>query len=110
MIYSIILGVLTVLGFWASGEMEDLIKQKDASCIVIDEVVGGMIAFFMLPLTPAVLFTGYFLFRAFDMFKIYPVNKFEELKGGRGVMMDDVFAGLYTNITMQIAIRLTGVA
>ena len=43
------------------------------------------------------------------MFKIYPVNKFEEMKGGVGIMMDDLFAGLYTNIIMHLAIRFAGV-
>jgi len=75
---------------------------------VIDEVAGVMLAFFLLPLTPAVAVTTFFLFRAFDMFKIYPVNKFEEIEGSAGVMLDDLFAGLYTNITMQIAVRWAG--
>jgi len=83
--------------------------QKDPSCVVIDEVSGIMIAFFMLPMVWPVSIITFFLFRAFDMFKIYPVNKFEEMKGGTGIMMDDIIAGLYTNITMQIAIRLAQV-
>jgi phosphatidylglycerophosphatase A len=44
------------------------------------------------------------------MFKIYPVNKFEHLQGSRGVMLDDFFAGVYTNLTMQAATRLAGIA
>ena len=46
----------------------------------------------MLPPTPAVIMSAYFLFRAFDMFKIYPANKFEEMGGGFGIMMDDIVA------------------
>ena len=107
-VYFLILIVVTVLGFKVSDRMEEIMGQKDPSCIVIDEVSGVMIAFFLLPFTPAIILTAFFLFRAFDMFKIYPVNKFEELKGGRGVMMDDIVAGIYTNITMHIAIRLAG--
>lgn len=101
--------IITILGFAVSGPMEKLMQKKDPSCIVIDEVSGIMIAFFLLPLTPAVVITAFFLFRAFDMFKIYPVNKFEEIKGGTGVMMDDIVAGIYTNITMHIAVRLSGI-
>jgi phosphatidylglycerophosphatase A len=48
------------------------------------------------------------LFRAFDMFKIWPANKFEDMGGSRGIMMDDVMAGIYTNIVLQIATRLAG--
>ena len=69
---------------------------------MIDEVAGMMVAFFLLPVKWPVIITAFFLFRAFDMFKIYPVNKFEGIEGGAGVMMDDLIAGLYTNIVMQI--------
>jgi len=100
---------VTILGFMVSGRMEEILDQKDPGCIVIDEVAGVMIAFFLLPLTPVVIVTAFFLFRAFDMFKIYPVNKFEQLKGSTGVMMDDVIAGVYTNIVMQVAIRWAGI-
>ena len=51
-----------------------------------------------------VMWTAFFLFRAFDMFKIYPINKLEERGGGAGIMLDDIVAGIYTNIIMQIAL------
>jgi len=108
-IYILILAVVTVLGFKASGRMEKILDRKDPGCIVIDEVAGIMIALLLLPLTPAVVITAFFLFRAFDMFKIYPVNKFEQLEGSSGVMIDDIFAGIYTNIVMQIAVRWAGI-
>ena len=98
--------VITILGFWSAGKMEKFVGEKDPSCVVIDEVTGVMIAFFMLPWNWSIVWTAFFLFRAFDMFKIYPANKFESLPGAIGVMMDDVIAGIYTNITMQIAIFL----
>lgn len=100
--------LITLIGFAVSGRMEKLLGEKDAGCIVIDELSGVLLAFFALPLTPAVILTTFFLFRAFDMFKIYPVNKFERLGGAFGVMADDLWAGLYTNITMQLAIRWAG--
>lgn len=100
---------VTVVGFTVSGRAEKAIGKKDPGCIVIDEVAGVMIAFYMLPATPAVFWTGFFLFRAFDMFKIYPANKLEGLKGSRGIMLDDIIAGVYTNIVMQIAIRWAGI-
>jgi len=108
-LYGILFAVITLTGFFVSDRVEKSTGKKDPSFIVIDEVSGAMLAFFMLPATPAVLITAFFLFRAFDMFKIYPVNKFEPLAGGVGVMMDDIIAGVYTNLTMQIAIRLAGI-
>lgn len=107
-IYLLLIFLVSALGFLVSGKMEILTKQKDPSCVVIDEVAGCMIAFFMLPVNWAVLITAYFLFRAFDMFKIYPANKLEEKAGSVGIMMDDIVAGLYTNIVMHISIRIVG--
>ena len=101
--------VITVLGFALSGRAEKVIGKKDPGCIVIDEVAGVMIAFFMLPTTLPVFWTGFFLFRAFDMFKIYPGNKFEGLPGSAGIMMDDIVAGLYTNVVMHLALRWAGI-
>jgi len=97
--------LITGLGFYVSGPMERIQGEKDPSCVVIDEVAGVMLAFFMLPLQWPVLVTGFFLFRAFDMFKIYPANLWEKKKGGVGIMMDDILAGLYTHVVMHIAIR-----
>lgn len=107
--YGIVFVFVTWLGFKASGIMEGLRREKDPGCIVIDEVSGVMLAFMALPWRFDVFWATYFLFRAFDMFKIYPANRFEKIPGGTGIMMDDIMAGIYTNIVMQIALRLTGI-
>ncbi len=106
-LYLMCVAALAAIGFFVGGKMEKILAEKDPGCIVIDEVVGVLIAFFMLPLTWPVLITAFFLFRAFDMFKIYPVDKFEDLEGGTGIMMDDVIAGLYTNLVMHSALWLS---
>jgi len=106
--YILVTIAVIFIGFKVSGCTERYLKQKDPSCIVIDEVAGALIAFFMLPLNTSVIVTTYLLFRAFDMFKLYPVNKFDEKDGSFGIMMDDIFAGIYTNIIMHIAIRFAG--
>ena len=103
--YTVLTAVITIIGFKVSGQLETILNKKDPSCVVIDEVAGVLIAFFILPLTPTIIIVTFFLFRAFDMFKIYPVNKFEEMKGSAGIMMDDLIAGVYTNLIMQLAIR-----
>ncbi len=107
--YAAVFLVITAVGFGVGGRIERMLKEKDPSCVVIDEVAGSLIAFYMLPLSLPVFLTAFFLFRAFDMFKIYPVNKMEELPGGAGIMLDDLFAGIYTNIVMHLALRLAGV-
>jgi len=101
--------IFTRLGFMVSARMEKIVGKKDPGCVVIDEVSGVMISYFMLPFNWPVVFTTFFLFRAFDMFKIYPANIMEERGGSFGIMMDDIVAGIYTNIVMQVAIRLAGI-
>ncbi len=97
--------VITVLGFLFSGKMEKIEGAKDPSCVVIDEVSGVMIAFFLLPPSFSVWITAFFLFRAFDMFKIFPGNFFEKKQGSFGIMMDDVVAGLYARIIIYFALQ-----
>ena len=107
-VYSILLLVLFVLGVVASGIVEKQLNQKDPGIVVIDEVVGVMIALWGLPVMWSVIIIGFFLFRAFDMFKIYPINKLEAQPGGWGIMLDDCMAGVYTNIILRIALRCAG--
>lgn len=108
-VYLIVFAAVTAVGFLVSGRMERLTGQKDHPSIVIDEVAGALLALFYLPVSPAVSITAFFLFRAFDMFKIPPADVLEEKPGGVGVMMDDLIAGLYANLVMQAAVRLAGV-
>jgi len=107
-VFSILLVVLLALGIMTSGILEKQMKQKDPGIIVIDEVVGVMIALWGLPLIWSVMICGFFLFRAFDMFKIYPINRLEAQPGGWGIMLDDCMAGVYTNIVLRIALHCAG--
>ena len=106
--YTIVMVVLLVLGIMTTGIVEKQMNRKDPGCLVIDEVVGVMIALWGLPLMWSVMICGFFLFRAFDMFKIYPINKLEAQPGGWGIMLDDCMAGVYTNIILRIALRCAG--
>lgn len=84
---------LTGLGIWASTEAEHVLGQKDASVIVIDEIVGVLIALWGLSIGQLIPIVAAFgLFRLFDIIKPWPA--LERLPRGWGVMMDDVFAGL----------------
>lgn len=108
-VYGLVFAIITMLGFMASGQMEKFTGKKDPGCVVIDEVSGMMIAFFMLPFEWPVMISAFFLFRAFDMFKIYPAYKMESLPGAAGIMMDDIVAGIYTNLVMQVTLKFTGI-
>ena len=103
--YGAVVAVLGLMGVWASTEAEQLLGQKDASVIVIDEVVGILLALWSVSLDryiPVVL--GFGLFRLFDIIKPWPA--LERLPQGWGVMMDDVFAGVMAQGVLRVLIWL----
>jgi phosphatidylglycerophosphatase A len=87
-----------IVGIWASSRVERL-WGHDAQRIVIDEVVGQMIALGIAAgrhrLSPFYIVLGFALFRLFDIVKPFPIRRLERFKGGLGVIADDVGAGLY---------------
>jgi len=106
-LYTILLVVVIALGFLVCAAAEKIFQEKDSSKIVIDEVAGLLLAFWALPqLNLTLVIIGFFLFRALDAFKVYPANKLEEIPGSIGIMGDDLVAGLYTNIVLQIITRV----
>ncbi len=84
------------LGVWASGRAEEFFGRKDPGQVVIDEVVGQMIAFLARP-NPSWkwLLLGFLSFRVFDVLKPFPAGRAERARGGWGIMLDDVVAGAY---------------
>lgn len=98
--------VLFVLGGILCQKAEAFFKKKDASHIVIDEVVGFMITMLWVPVTVQNLFCGFLLFRFFDVLKPYPIHVIDShMKNGWGVMLDDVLAGVYGNIILQLVLK-----
>jgi len=91
------------LGIWTANVLEEK-YEKDASCIVIDEVVGMWIALLLIPHDWRYFLAALVLFRIFDISKILFIKKAENLKGGLGVMTDDVVAGVYSNLLLQLFI------
>jgi len=85
----------------------------DARPIVIDEVAGMFVSLCFLPMdrvgSPGAIIIGAFLlFRVFDIVKPYPARSFQEFRGGWGITMDDVAAGVYANVCMRLASVLAG--
>lgn len=87
-----------ILGIWASSRIETLSGKKDPSSVVIDEIAGQWIALIAIPPDFILYAAGFILFRLADIFKPWPVSWAESLPGGFGVMMDDVFAGIYAGL------------
>ncbi len=97
--------LVTAIGIWTAGEAEKLLGKKDARSIVIDEIAGYLISMILVPSGWGFIIAGFFVFRFFDVVKPWPLNRLQDLHGGWGVMLDDVGAGIYTNIVLQIAIH-----
>jgi phosphatidylglycerophosphatase A len=92
-----------VLGIWASHWMIGKIGVQDPACIVWDEFIGQWIALLCLPKTLFWYTIGFALFRLFDIIKKGPVGWVDKhFKGGFGVMMDDVLAGVLALLVGQI--------
>lgn len=95
--------ILFFLGIRSADVLETK-YEKDASCIVIDEVVGMWISVLLIPHDWHYFLAALVLFRIFDISKVLFIKKAENLKGGLGVMADDVVAGFYSNILLQLFI------
>jgi phosphatidylglycerophosphatase A len=89
--------VLFALGIWASGVYCREAGIGDPGAIVIDEVVGQFLTLTVTTAAPLWFAIGFFLFRLFDVVKPWPASWADrEVKGGLGVMLDDVFAAVYS--------------
>ncbi len=101
---ALLVTVLLILGaVWAAHLVEQQLGAKDPGCIVIDEIAGMCVALLGMPLTWTTGLAGFFLFRIFDIVKPPPARQLErKLSGGWGVVMDDVAAGLMTNIVLRV--------
>jgi len=102
--YLVICVFVTLLGTWAAGHAEEILGKKDASPIVIDEIAGYLVSMFLVPQGWLFVIAGFFLFRLFDIIKPYPLMRIQDLHGGWGVMLDDIGAGIYSNIVLQAVI------
>ena len=98
----VVMGIFMV-GLWASELYTQGSKDKDPSCIVIDEVLGMVMVLACTPHTPMWFLIGFLAFRVFDIVKVFPVNFIDRhAPGGLGVMLDDVAAALYAILVVQI--------
>ena len=92
-----------VVGCLLAGSAEKILDQADAGPIVIDEFVGMFITLIAAPSHPAAWIIGFLLFRFFDVLKPFPCSWFDtNIHGGFGIMMDDVVAGIYALLCLQL--------
>lgn len=99
--FIVLIVVVALLGIYATNKLEQE-WGKDPSKVVIDELVGVWIAMVFVPFSWLNLLLAFGLFRFFDIAKPLGVRKMEQFKGGLGVMADDVLAGIYANLALQL--------
>ena len=95
--------LVTALGFAVCTRAEKALGKKDHKYMVIDDFAGMLVTFLFVPFDWRVLWAGFFLFRMFDMLKVFPANWMEKQYGSLGVVGDDLVAGIYANIILRIA-------
>lgn len=102
------LAALTIpVAIWIAGEAEKILGTKDPGAIVIDEFVGMVLTLAGLPFNAATAGLGFVLFRILDIAKPFPIRFLErKFKGGTGIVLDDVAAGIIANITLRIILQL----
>ena len=94
--------LVTAAGVPLATAAEKRLGRKDSGIITIDEVAGYLVAMSFLPLDWLYLGLAFFLFRFFDVVKPWPISRTQKWKGGWGVMADDVLAGVFTNVLLQV--------
>ena len=101
-IYMAVLVLMFVVGVWICEASASRLGLDDPSGIVWDEWVGYLVTMLMAPKGWHWVLLGFVLFRLFDIWKPYPIYWFDQqVKGGMGIMVDDIIAGLYALIIIQ---------
>jgi phosphatidylglycerophosphatase A len=102
-LYFFILTVVSiVLALSLSGRAEKIFAQRDSQKIIIDDFSGMLLSFLFIPYSFKIAVAGFFFFRFFDVLKIPPANLLDEQRGAKGIVGDDIVAGIYTNLALRI--------
>ena len=98
-----------LIGIWVCSQTAKDIGIEDHSGIVWDEFVGMWLTLLLAPPGWAWILIGFCLFRTFDILKPWPINWVDRhVKGGLGIMLDDVLAGIMAVLCMQAIAILAG--
>ena len=107
--YGAVVAFLFLLGVWACARTERDLGVHDHPGIVWDEIVGMLVTLFLAPAGWVWLFIGFGLFRLFDIWKPYPISWLNDnVKGGWGIMLDDLAAGITAAASLQALVWLYG--
>jgi len=100
--YWVFLLCLVVLGTLLSRKSEDIVGDDDPPPVVIDEICGYFVTMAFLPKTIPLMILGFIVFRLLDVFKLSSMRKLEKIKGGLGIMLDDIYAGMIGSLILHL--------
>jgi len=98
--------LVCIIGVWSARETARQLNDPDPGEVVIDEVAGQFIAYLFIPFSALTVVLGFVLFRFFDILKPWPIKKLEHIPHGVGIMLDDIVAGIFANIVLQIVLLI----
>jgi len=105
-LYGIALFLSFSAALWAASIAKEHFGKKDPSQIVCDEVIGNMVALFLIPFTSLNVIIVFLLFRFFDIVKPVPIGIIDrKIEGGFGIVFDDIAAGIYANVVFRIIMK-----
>lgn len=106
--FCVLLFILSAVG--VASAAEKILGQKDPARVVIDEMAGFLVTFVGLPFNLQTAVFGFIIFRVFDILKPFPIRSLErKVRGGCGIVLDDVLAGIYANVALRLAIYSAGI-
>lgn len=97
-----LVALLFSVGTYAADRAKVTLSAEDPSIVIIDEIVGCWVALLAIPPRLVPLVCAFALFRLFDIWKPFPAERAESLPGGWGIMLDDVVAGIYANLSVRL--------
>jgi len=106
-VYLALTAVVILSAVWIAGRSAEILGVADDPRIVIDEIAGVLVAFAFVPPSGLALAVGFCVFRILDIAKPPPISTADrQVKGGVGIVLDDVLAGIGTNLVLQLLFRV----
>jgi len=105
LIAAVVIIGLFFLGVWLADDLEK-VWGKDPARVTIDEIVGTLLTFFLIPVSFLGIGVGFVLWRGFDIIKLPFINRVQNVRGGWGVMLDDLLSGICANLVLRLLVFL----
>ncbi len=101
--YLILLILLVIISIYICGESAKMLGIHDHGGIVLDEICGYLVTMIFAPASWQAIVLGFILFRIFDIFKPWPIKFLDkQVTGGVGIVVDDLMAGIYALLSLQL--------